>query len=874
VDVDDDGDGLLDVYDTERLEPSVESDWLEPVGRLWLASAIVDAPGAAGSAARVGNTLILDGDGFDCANVVSFLGGDVPINVGALSVVGDELRVVVPAGAQGPVAVFGAAVRSNLLPLHVAGDATSPLLSDVAEAVRLGDTLVLRGSGLAGVTSVELHGATLTPESAIAGEVHVVVPDTLPGPGSHAVAFAGLTASNAVAVPVVRPVRASVVLPDTANIEVTTTSGEALLDASNGADVEVGARRVTIVSALRDDVALLEALVLPEDDTIELSPASSATASAFLLTQAWRVVAPTSLALLRERVRALDETAALATAIGAALALSDVRDFEALRAELVAAVNAVQAVIDAGLVDGSLMPISPPSFPIVAAVIDPVEQEGVTVSQIPDTGNVRVDNDTSLFLSTRIEDIELDRPLVYHVQSPFHPNVVKPQSAVFGLSTSVDYAAPNSRDARVQVLTAGAAAPLPIGTAAQNAHTLLALRTITSEVIAPFVNIILDVKVEEKVVVASFIRHAPAEIRQFGNSVRAGDAAMAASALADVVLTETKVLLETPEGGKLIRSILGDLYKNFILDRASKFASRFIPIVGQLKAIYDILDTISNGVQGVRSVLDIIATPAVLDFTVIFGMAVTDLEPDELARGCTGGFLTVVGAGLQPERDAGVVRLPEVTVTDPHPLGPGSMTVTEGHWRIAADGTEIEIALPDAYATTMQGPLEVSVTHRGETLVVPDTITIGGDPALTAVEPAVAAEGEAVAVVGTGLAGPIEVHFVDPRDSTNRAIVTTFTAMSDTRLDLVVPVLPATSSRSWLVHAQQGAGLCTVNSNTVGFATSAGECATAIVMDGAPVDINSSGVIVGQMFSGECFLLAPRDGQYFADDDGDGTTSP
>jgi uncharacterized membrane protein len=57
----------------------------------------------------------------------------------------------------------------------------------------------------------------------------------------------------------------------------------------------------------------------------------------------------------------------------------------------------------------------------------------------------------------------------------------------------------------------------------------------------------------------------------------------------------------------------------------------------------------------------------------------------------------------------------------------------------------------------------------------------------------------------------------------------------------------------------------------VSFSTSAADCITTIVADGSPRDINENGVVVGHSPStGECWLLDPRDGHYFIDDDGDG----
>lgn len=849
LDGDDDDDGLLDVYDADRLGASPENDWLAD-DRIWLDASRVG--GLAPNVARPGDTLHIRGEGLGCDQVVSFLGGDTPMNVAPQSADATGMLVIVPEDARGPLAVFRAGDRSNRLPLHVAG-VDEPLLDPFPGTVRPGDTLRLTGSGLSEVTSVDVAGAALAPEVVSESEITVSIP-LLGATTGLARAHTDAASSNATIVRVVRPVRVSIA-GDASGLEVVSATGSATI---TGADVEleVRANAVALVSALRDDVVELEAIVLPSDDAIELGALSSAIAAAFNGVRAPLVIAEASLVELRTRIGELAEVAALADVIASPP--------DEIGEELVAAVNAAQQVIDDGIADGSLMSLEPPRMRVVDAEIDPREQQDVELSQIPDTGNVRVTNGTSLFLSARVRDIEEDRIMLQHVVSPFDPLVVPPQSPTVASNTSVDFPRPKTRDSLVQIVTGGVGSPLPSDAFAERTHTLMVLRTVVQEAIAPALSLGLGVDVEADTVVKAMIRHARAEVLAFGAAARTGDLPGASSALVDLVFGQARRLVETGEGSALIMGILQDKVEGAAMSLLLKAASRFVPILGQLKALYDLIATVADTARMIRAANDIIETSATLEFTVIFGLAVTDLEPAELSRGCTGDRLTVVGSNLHPESDG---SLPEITVTDPHVLGATSFTVSSGHWRISGDGTEVEIAMPDDFTTIMQGPLEVTVTHRGETLSVPDGIAVSGDPSLSEVMPGVAAEGETIVVHGSGLDEVAALRFIDPTDPTMRAEVTSFTSRSATELELVVPTLPNTN-RNWLVQAAAGSGLCEVTSNTVGFATSTAECITAIGVP--PSAINNAGVIAGSILAtGECYILEPRDGQYFVDDDGD-----
>ncbi len=912
-DLDDDADGLPDVYDAERLVPSVTTNLFDeddPGPHLFGASTERDDGPPLHGVTREGATLTLEGRGLDCAVAVTFLGGTAPLAVAPLESGAEQLRVVVPVGAQGPVAIHRTGRRSGLLPLDVIAEDAPFLYNPPETSVRAGDRLRLEGESLGEVTEVSIGGRVVSVASASADAIEIVVPSTDLVDTEEVQAIASSARSNIVTVKVVRELTVTYVVPDGAasdpRFDAPTVIHDRLQEASfsgGSATVAVAAAGMDLLSLTDGPTPLLEAVVLPADSSVELSVRSSAVKASFALADVQARVAPESLGELRSRTRDLPETLALADAMAESLAggadLAATGDYPD---ELAAAIDAADALVTAGLDEGWLLPFDT-TLPIVDARIEPMDSGfDVSLVQSPETGDFAIRNGTAVFASIESTDLEYRRTSIPHITNPYHPAVAEPgeETAISGPSTPSHVQI--VRDTHVEVLTAGSAGPGPESARAIVAHQYLVLRTVVEQILLPVIEFALDKTVEASKLVELLIKYAYRTVVNMVTQYQRSDVDGSLNSLFAFLLEEAGLLLSGEyANATFLVEVMELVFRNVpeaIADVAGRLISRITPGLGQVKVAIDIIENISSGISVVRTIGDMYSKPGRIDFDVTFGLAITDLlPPDGVERSCNAAPITVVGAGFHPRTVDGVLRFPEVVVRDLNPDGIGTVRILESDFQrpdtrhyVRGDGTQIILNLGDEDAGSMIGPLQVEVMHfEGSrdapmrvTANAPEVLPVIAPMDLESVEPSSADPGDTVRLVGYGFDASrvIEVVFRDPMTGMVGARVSSVSVVSEEELEIVVPDLPA-STTDWRVTVEQGAGgLCADTSQPQPF--SVGVEGLFEIIDLSPHndpeyrfnDINASGQLVGRVTGSDLPIIVtpmvgPTGPVWYVDDDGD-----
>jgi len=538
-DLDDDNDYLLDIADANRVTQAEVSDVLNPDGAIFLTHAVLDVESAPEDVARAGNDLLLHGEGLGDnpdACVVIFVGASDPINVLPASVDAATVRVQVPENA-GDVFAVAVAVdgrRSNWLELEVL-DAVAPVLADTYFARAFpGQVLTLRGTWLNRVMEVRFGELVVAPTHVLAGEIKVVVPPD--APSGWLTVHTSDSVSNAVDFRLLRNVEFDVVVPADAAVDISQVSLAAGLDdvwavdADGQAVLPVIADGRAIVFAMHSDAIgepstpLLAALTVPGDVEVTLDARSTAVALAMMTSANAGRVASESLAAARDLAALLPEVVALAGAIEDALAagtnllVSPTTEFDELTLATVAAADsAIGDALQTGAFSTSSDPIA---FAAArgnagtAEILPEEERYNIAVRQIEGTGNIRVENETLLYLSVQIRDLDGGRILQPHVSGFFDPNMVRPQHSIvqFWRTNVVEYPLPNYRSAEFEIITAGFNGP----DAPAPPWGQVFLRTFVDQMALPLIGEVMGATLEPKTVYNLLVKHKREKLALFG----------------------------------------------------------------------------------------------------------------------------------------------------------------------------------------------------------------------------------------------------------------------------------------------------------------------------------------------------------------------
>jgi hypothetical protein len=799
-DRDDDGDGLLDLYDPQRASAA-----MIPVsggGVVGVQAVFSEVEGVRiSAAARAGDLLVVQGAGLTCEAVVLLASADgVPANLAPLAASEGQLRVVIPEGTFDRLAVAVGGHLSGWEALRVQPRGT-PLLADTGAAVFApGATATLKGVSLREATAVLFGTATAAPTAATDTSITFTVPASAPDRAVRVRAPSG--ESNAQPFAVRKPATLTFEPAATAigPFEVVAGQETVAVEPNIGHPISISASAPELLAVQAPQAPSPSrmaglVLALPSDTAVTVNAISTATALALRAAAIGQRLAPASWAEARAQVAALPEVVALANAL---------TDPDAFARALAAA----EALIDKGLAEQILAPRASARLlqqELHEPTIEPAMNADVFLAAYGTEGNVKVENDTSLFLSAEIVDSETRRAMVQHAFNAYDPRLIEPQGFLGfdGVLSAkeVEFKAPGFRNAKVRFLAAGLRFPQPTMPHEEAAQMQLFLRTAMDKMFAPLVKECLDLALPEKPAIKLLLAHGYPVVVEAYQAFKSGDLPNALSAL----LTFLK--REVEEQGPFFKGLVAALFQEYTEGLVAKLsATAAKKLVPGIDGFFKVLTLISVA----KAFADVLDTPGLLEFDVAFKMAVSAVSPPQIERIRLEYDFEVQGFFMYPRTAGGEFQIPSVIVDDKNPGGAGriELTHTSSGFFIGSNGRLIKFTLPAAYAARAAGPLEVSVKLGDEVARAPVDVTVTSRFLIEGIAPASGAPGEMITLTGKGFSmmpTTTKVFFTeqdaDPLNAEDAPA--TFTRISDTEITATVPEFKGTAAR-WLVSVQKG----------------------------------------------------------------------
>lgn len=474
----------------------------------------------------------------------------------------------------------------------------------------------------------------------------------------------------------------------------------------------------------------------------------------------------------------------------------------------IVALTATQILIDEGLANGSFLApgaasqgnVMQVTSGLVTAmstdpIITPEEQSDIKVKALTTgvinveyTGDIGVENDTQLYLSTKITESSSNKELYPHISSYFDANMVGPQGLglLFWASTKDDYNQSNFRDATVEILTPGIAG---FERGDLSVHNYLMFRTFIDRVILPIINQAVGNIFKPKDLTNILISNAGNAVNTFGTLMNNGDVKGAFKAIVTVILDDVRSVPPGPITQAIAKRLGKTAVKEILEKLAARISAKLVPIVGQLSLVVEVLGAVNTATNVAKTFDDLIDTPALLDFTVDWPLEITDMSPKLIKPEPAAVNLTIEGQGFAPI-NTGIIFdnfiNPEVTLTDEGTNGFGSITIEPTY--ITPDGTSMMVTILGMYAAQAVGPISVTVKHDDATASAdPIKIEVDDELRIDSITPDSGGSGTVVFINGIGFSNnrlDNNVTFANENGGRSSALIV---ASSTTGLSVVAP---------------------------------------------------------------------------------------
>lgn len=715
VDLDDDNDGLPDSIDNDRLVALLFTDELDESRRLivnHMEYQVNDKRTI--DVAPVSESVVLYGSGFainPTDNRVLFKSGDNYVSVTPDFATTGSLTFTVPYSGSSSLFVVAGDRRSNAIEIQVL-DASAPLLfSQELTTVLTGQTLTLFGEHFVAPMVVNIGGVAADAFDVSATQASVVVPAGVTT-GQLWIATAAGT-SNAVPLSIQSSLSLHVTLPTGStvqNTELSVSAGlvdDAVVDANGDATFNVSVNDTDVVSVFYNDdqgeTLVMQAMTWPGLTALDVNATSTAMAAVVLASPVLSQLQPTQLETIWPQLQALSEMTALRDMIADGLAgdpkflLSPGVDYlRGLNAAVVASESLAQSAFASA--QAASLKLSGPTITPEQHDIKVFAKQRGTFDPVF-TGDIGVENDSQMYLSTQFVDRETGAELYPHIGSFFDVNMVGPQraGALFLASVKDDYGQCGFIDCDVYIITGGAS---PVASD-KNIAQILAAKAIIERIAYPIFEYALGLEINPGVVTKILVNAAPTVVNAVGAQAANGSPEDAAKALVVYLYDDMR---SPPNGGPVTQAFVAYFGKALTQELKEKLAKRMaakaIPVLGQISTALEVIGAAGTGWGVSKAVYDILSTPGDLHYEVQWPMEVVDILPRAVSLDDGPINLILKGQGLG--------KVERVRLVDQGPGGQPPLVLDPGV--MTEDQRGLSVLIPGDYIAEAVGPIDVSIS--------------------------------------------------------------------------------------------------------------------------------------------------------------------
>jgi hypothetical protein len=449
------------------------------------------------------------------------------------------------------------------------------------------------------------------------------------------------------------------------------------------------------------------------------------------------------------------------------------------KAALVSANTALKAAITAGTItQNRILPKRLYDIYDTAGTVTPSEQYDIKVYETTsDRGNITVENDTQLYLSTKMTSPDGKITYQPHISSYYDQNILGPQGGWIYWADTKAYDQPKFHSALVEVVTPGIVQPR--GPSSVTKH--LGFKTYMDRVALPAINEAVKYafksKIETNFILQLFSTYASDTVDKFMGALDNGDVAGAFAIPLEIMKND---ILSVPTPGPITQALVERYAKGqleeVIKKLTIKFGEKFIPVIGQIKAGLELIGSGTTLIGVGKAVQDFSTTPGILLFNVNFPLEVTAVSPScFLNNGDLKTFL-LTGTGFSPI-STGVLFTSEIY---PDVFFPSDVAGT------------VKSIKPDGKAMTVSvggtiGDGTIKVKHGGAEATSAVSIKGVTSTTLTSLSPSSGSEGTTVKIYGCGFDENISGNSVTFAGTGNTRLAGTVTGKGDGFINVVAP---------------------------------------------------------------------------------------
>lgn len=738
LDIDDDGDALYDSVDPDRLTAIRFSDELDVADRLIISDIRYSYGDDSVENILVPNkTITVSGIGFakeTQQNTIALkLTDGSYVLTPVTSSTGDTLTFVMPDVEVTQLFIIrNNTVRSAAKIVSTLAENMPLLFQPKLLAVEVGKRYEFRGLNFTSGSVINAGGVSIQPTNVSNTSISFIVPNEAKS-GNWTI-FTTTDTSNAISLDVTKSSNVQINVPQNyplaLNSLVITNENfaEFRVNASGMSDATIGKQNAGLLDIYaswqgKEGIAL-QAVTLPSDNQVIINFNTTAIAMASELAVDFDAMSTLAAQKLRQKISELPEVKVLEQIISTQYASNPLVVTSTNDSLMNARLKAMQAVskLSAQALSSQSITGDESTMARTAAIPLPDDYEPKITPEQYDikvnaerkdkalglfggnlTGDIEVENDTQLYLSTRIVSLIDGSELYSHVGSYLDSNMIKPQTKIFfDAQIKGDYGQCQFEDCLVEIVNKSSS---KIDATASKSGGYVMTRSVIERIAVPVVQKFIGERIDGSELYQALVAASPTLIETVYNDLSDTNLPLEERVKNSGIKITKYIIKDIAINGsfsKYIQKELGVKFGEEIAKQIIKKAGlKAIPYVNVISVGYDVLKfgLVSRNVS--LAISDLSTIPAQLDFEVIWPLEVVSFTP--LAHDVENGSVTVTFEGI---------GFKKVDRSDARGNNGGGITI-DTNLNVSADGRHANVTLSESELIDLQDDVKFAFFERG-----------------------------------------------------------------------------------------------------------------------------------------------------------------